>query len=77
MSECEIDLCTFIISLFWGILAFTQKSLYYEGTDCTRYYFELERFEHDSLFEALKSLDILRKNWLKESASHVPISPIF
>lgn len=59
MSECEIDLCTFIISLFWGILAFTQKSLYYEGTDCTRYYFELERFEHDSLFEALKSLDIL------------------
>ena len=59
MSENAITICLVIISLFWGVLAFSQKSLYYEGTDCTRYYYSLEIFENFNLLDALPNINIL------------------
>lgn len=45
ISEVKQNICIFINSLFWGILAFSQKSLAAENTDCIRYYYEFEYFE--------------------------------
>lgn len=58
LSNKDVTLCLVVISLFWGILAFSQKSIYYEGTDCTRYYWGLEMYEKLSPLNALKSLNI-------------------
>ena len=50
--------CIFFISLFWALLAFTQKSLYYDGTDCTRYYSYVEHFEEIKLYDVLSYFDL-------------------
>lgn len=50
------SICLFVLSLFWGLLAFTQKSLALIGTDCIRYYYEFENFEKLSLLEIFNIL---------------------
>ncbi|MEI3468854.1 MAG: EpsG family protein [Bacteroides intestinalis] len=48
-----------MLSLFWGLLAFTQKSLAAEDTDCIRYYEFFELFEGIEPLYAISSLNIL------------------
>lgn len=59
ISERETTLCLVVISMFWGILAFTQKSLAIEDTDCIRYYEYFELFEGIEPLYAISSLNIL------------------
>ena len=59
LSETNTIVCLFMLSLFWGLLAFTQKSLAAEDTDCIRYYEFFELFEGIEPLYAISSLNIL------------------
>lgn len=59
LSKNETTMCLVIMSLFWGLLAFTQKSLAVEDTDCIRYYRSLEYFEGWNPMLALCSLNLI------------------
>lgn len=59
LSENKIHLCLIIISLFWGILAFSQKSLTPEDTDCIRYYYIFSNFEFLTPIQSIQELNIL------------------
>lgn len=59
ISERETTLCLVVMSMFWGILAFTQKSLATEDTDCIRYYGSFEYFEGWSPLSAIASLNLI------------------
>lgn len=59
LSETNTIVCLFMLSLFLGLLAFTQKSLAAEDTDCIRYYEFFELFEDIEPLYAISSLNIL------------------
>ena len=59
LSETNTIVCLFMLSLFLGLLAFTQKSLAAEDTDCIRYYEFFELFEGIEPLYAISSLNIL------------------
>lgn len=59
LSEKEVTICLVIISMFWGILAFSQKSLAIEDTDCIRYYQNMEQYEYMDPIEAINSINII------------------
>lgn len=48
-----------LLSLFLGLLAYTQKSLGYEDTDSVRYYISLFQFETIPLSEVFKNIEII------------------
>lgn len=51
------NVCLVVSSLFWGLLAFTQKSLASVNTDCIRYYYEFDFFETLSPLDAVGAFD--------------------
>lgn len=51
--------CAFILSLFWGLLAYSQKSLFRDGTDCIRYYASAEQFEQIPFADVLNNIELL------------------
>lgn len=55
-SDMQVTFCLVVISLFWGLLAFTQKSLAKEDTDCIRYYISFGVYESMDPIKALSSL---------------------
>lgn len=57
ISERQQTICLIISSLFWGLLAFSQKSLADINTDCIRYYYSLEAYEFFRPFEIFGLLD--------------------
>lgn len=59
LTEKQITQCIVVISLFFGLLAFTQKSLAAEDTDCIRYYAGLEYFENINPLEVFGEFDFM------------------
>ena len=59
MTNRGVYTCIVVISLFWGLLAFSQKSLAIEDTDCIRYYLLLEPYELVTPLEGLQDINIL------------------
>lgn len=59
VSKKETTLCLTIMSMFWGLLAFTQKSLTVEDTDCIRYYSSFEYFEGWNPISAICCLNLI------------------
>lgn len=59
VSKKETTLCLVIMSMFWGLLAFTQKSLTVEDTDCIRYYSSFEYFEGWNPISAICYLNLI------------------
>ena len=57
ISKGQQSTCLIILSLFWGLLAFTQKSLASINTDCIRYYYDFEYFEQINPFEVFSVFD--------------------
>lgn len=53
-----VFICVFIISLYWGLLAFTQKSLAVGDTDCITYYNNLTVFEGVPAYRVFEYIDI-------------------
>ena len=49
--------CLIIIALFWSLLAFSQKSIALEETDCIRYYEGYKIYQYLTPWMALKALD--------------------
>lgn len=58
LTKSQVEICLLIVSLFLGILAFTQKSLYWDGTDCERYYFIYREYVGLSIVDAFSMIEI-------------------
>lgn len=59
MAKGGVSICLVVISMFWGILAFSQKSLAVEDTDCIRYYLSMELYETLSITESFQNINFL------------------
>lgn len=59
MAKGGVSICLIVISMFWGILAFSQKSLAVEDTDCVRYYLMMESFETLNITEIFQNINFL------------------
>ena len=57
ISDGQQTACLIVSSLFWGLLAFSQKSLADVNTDCIRYYYEFEPFEFYHPFDVFYFFD--------------------
>ena len=58
-KDCVIFSCIFFVSMYWGLLAFTQKSLAFGDTDCITYYNRLLQFENADLCSVIERFDFL------------------
>ena len=56
MTKGGVSICLVVISMFWGILAFSQKSLAVEDTDCIRYYLSMELYETLNITESFQNM---------------------
>lgn len=59
LTKGGVLICLIIISMFWAILAFSQKSLAAEGTDCIRYYQSMELYETLNITESFQIVNLL------------------
>lgn len=59
MTRGGLLACLIVISMFWGILAFSQKSLAAEDTDCIRYYQSMELYETLNITDCFQIINFL------------------